>query len=281
MKPNGLRRPLKKVKRNKNVLKKARVQKPFTKFWLWTGDRQSEGGMRLIREMGGKRIRPNGGFKYRAAKTIINWGSSQDSGFLQKNTAKAVGLCVNKLKFFQGMPEKVAQWLPVWTDSKKKAQELKAKGLTLMCRTVLNGHSGEGIIVHGSKNKEAIPDAPLYTVYQAKDEEYRVHCCKHGDAIVTIYQQKKVKRADFEGKPNRFIRCFDNGYTYQHNGIDVPAAVTVAAQRVFAATGLDFGAVDVIYVRNRDQGYVLEINTAPGLEGESVKTYAEAFKKYF
>jgi glutathione synthase/RimK-type ligase-like ATP-grasp enzyme len=45
------------------------------------------------------------------------------------------------------------------------------------------------------------------------------------------------------------------------------------------ALGLDFGAVDII----QDDGgnfYVLEVNTAPGLEGQTIKSYAEGFNAY-
>ena len=43
--------------------------------------------------------------------------------------------------------------------------------------------------------------------------------------------------------------------------------------------GLYFGAVDMIWNAYKKQGYVLEINTAPGLEGQTVENYAEHFAK--
>jgi D-alanine-D-alanine ligase-like ATP-grasp enzyme len=42
---------------------------------------------------------------------------------------------------------------------------------------------------------------------------------------------------------------------------------------------LDFGAVDVIYNRAQDKAYVLEVNTAPGLEGSTLDNYVEAIQK--
>jgi D-alanine-D-alanine ligase-like ATP-grasp enzyme len=45
------------------------------------------------------------------------------------------------------------------------------------------------------------------------------------------------------------------------------------------ALGLDFGAADVLFNARRNQAYVLEVNTAPGLEGQTVNDYAEAFKE--
>jgi D-alanine-D-alanine ligase-like ATP-grasp enzyme len=40
---------------------------------------------------------------------------------------------------------------------------------------------------------------------------------------------------------------------------------------------LDFGAVDIIYNAKRNECYVLEVNTAPGLEGTTVEKYATKF----
>jgi D-alanine-D-alanine ligase-like ATP-grasp enzyme len=41
---------------------------------------------------------------------------------------------------------------------------------------------------------------------------------------------------------------------------------------------LDFGAIDIIYNESRDQAYVLEVNTAPGLTGQTIQSYADAFR---
>jgi glutathione synthase/RimK-type ligase-like ATP-grasp enzyme len=49
-----------------------------------------------------------------------------------------------------------------------------------------------------------------------------------------------------------------------------------AAINACKALGLDFGAVDLIQ-DIKGNYYVLEINTAPGLEGATVANYAAAF----
>ena len=43
--------------------------------------------------------------------------------------------------------------------------------------------------------------------------------------------------------------------------------------------GLDFGAVDIIWNESEDQYYVLEVNTAPGVEGTTLQKYTEAILK--
>jgi D-alanine-D-alanine ligase-like ATP-grasp enzyme len=43
---------------------------------------------------------------------------------------------------------------------------------------------------------------------------------------------------------------------------------------------LDFGAVDVIWNEKEDKYYVLEVNTACGLEGTTLDKYVEQFRRY-
>ncbi len=266
----------------------------MSKFKLWSA-RPTEGGMNLIRALGGKRIRINRRKPYlaRRGRVVINWGSVQEF-----NVAQGQGTILNgpwdlqpivdKKQFFIHMDEmEVSQFCVPYTLDKKAAEKWIAEKAMVVARTVLNGHSGAGIVIAGGKNE--LPDAPLYTKYIKKDEEWRIHMVKTDDMPDTIYVQKKVKRKDYEGKHNRYVRNHDNGYTYQHNGVEAPAAVIKAASYVFKASGLDFGAVDVIYRKpepahfdDKDGcAWVLEINSAPGLEGRSVEVYAEAFKKYW
>ena len=42
------------------------------------------------------------------------------------------------------------------------------------------------------------------------------------------------------------------------------------------AVGLDFAGVDVIWNDKQKKAYVLEVNTAPGIEGQTVVNYAKA-----
>jgi D-alanine-D-alanine ligase-like ATP-grasp enzyme len=49
-----------------------------------------------------------------------------------------------------------------------------------------------------------------------------------------------------------------------------------AALGAVSALGLDFGAVDVKCNRQGTRAAVLEVNTAPGLQGTTLRKYAEA-----
>lgn len=246
-------------------------------------NRPTDGGRALIQALGGKRIRTSRSkFIWRKRKAVINWGCTDAGGrnHPMLNTPAAISVATNKLRFFQAMArEGVADKCVPFTAYRKLAEGWVAEGAMVVARKVLNGHSGAGIEIVGGKNP--MVNAPLYTKYVPKDEEWRIHYMKDRQGVVhPIYIQKKVKRADFEGKPNRYVRNHDNGYTYQYNGVSPSHSILQTGASVFAATGLDFGAVDIIYVRASDKALVLEINTAPGLEGHSVEVYSAAFRRH-
>ena len=76
------------------------------------------------------------------------------------------------------------------------------------------------------------------------------------------------------------VRNHANGFIYARNEIEVPEDVLVQARRTIAACGLDFGAIDIIYNQKNREAYVLEVNTAPGLAGETVEVYCKAISEY-
>jgi glutathione synthase/RimK-type ligase-like ATP-grasp enzyme len=52
------------------------------------------------------------------------------------------------------------------------------------------------------------------------------------------------------------------------------------AVKAIIKLGLDFGAVDIIQTPD-GHGWVLEVNTAPAIEGSTVDAYADAFAELF
>ena len=154
-----------------------------------------------------------------------------------------------------------------------KAEEWVDRGYAVVCRTLLNASKGKGIVL--AKTRERLTQAPLYTRYVPKKDEYRVHI--FDGKIIDI--QKKMMKSGVDDA-NFQIRNYDNGFIYGRNDIKVPKPVKKVALSAYNLFDLNFGAADVIYTENRDQGLVLEINTAPGLEGQTVVLYADAFRKY-
>jgi hypothetical protein len=160
-----------------------------------------------------------------------------------------------------------------WTNKEDIPDEVFEKDGMVVCRTRLNGHSGDGIVL--ARNRLELVDCNLYVRYVKKAEEYRVHVGK-GCSIISL--QKKMRRLDAEN-PNFAIRNHQNGFIYAREGVDPPEGVITAACSSLDATGLDFGAVDVIWNNHYSKAYVLEINTAPGLAGTTVTDYCDYFLK--
>ena len=239
----------------------------------------SEGARELSIATGFKRLKHQGSrWQPRAADTIINWGSSQPIPFANRyglalhtlNTPQDVRIASNKLSFFRVVGDTAR--VPDWTTDRAVA----ATWPCTVARTVLNGHSGAGIVI--CERGVDIPNAPLYTRYVKKEAEYRVHIM-NGEVIDV---QKKIR--DPEREPtNWHVRSHDNGFIFVRDGVVAacPQDVLLQAGLAFGASGLDFGAVDIIYNRREDRAYVLEINTAPGLTGQTVTNYAEAFKRIY
>jgi D-alanine-D-alanine ligase-like ATP-grasp enzyme len=74
------------------------------------------------------------------------------------------------------------------------------------------------------------------------------------------------------------VRNLANGFVYVIEGM-VPKCVADEAHKALESTGLAFGAVDVIWNEYQNKAYVLEINTAPGLEERTAEAYANVFKE--
>lgn len=246
-------------------------------------NRASEGCRELAQALGILRIRrENSRYRGRPTKTVINWGNSSLPEEVAKstilNSAESVALCSNKLAFFRHIRGTEASiHVPAVTESFDEALEWVRSGREVVARTVLNGHSGRGIVIMNNNDPATLVRAPLYVEYIKKMEEYRVHIV-NGQVIDIQRKVLSSAKRDSGEEIDWKVRNHDNGFIFQREGIDPHESVTTSALRVFEFSGLDFGAVDVIFNRSRQQSYVLEINTAPGLQGQTIESYATAFR---
>jgi len=247
-------------------------------MFIYAWSKFSEGASELAEELDAKRIKhENSKFKGNPNKTVINWGSSKLPDEIMKckviNHPDKVILCSDKLKFFQRVS---AEIVPEWTEDMDVALSWVANGFTVCARTVLNGHSAEGLVLMDKDHPDEFVKAPLYTQYVPKKDEFRVHVV-NGEVIDL---QRKVLKKEKQGDEdiNWKIRNLDNGFIYQREGIEVPQSVKDVSIQAVKEIGLDFGAVDVVVNVKTQKAYVLEINTAPGITGTTVKNYGEAFR---
>ena len=241
----------------------------------------SESSKLLADALGIKRIsHRNSKFKGSQDKVVINWGASELPEEVAKcnvlNKPEAVAIATDKLKFFIHMEDSVVS-IPEFTTDRHLAQIWYDQEIDVVCRTILNGYGGKGIVLADSK--QGIVDAPLYTKYIPKKSEYRVHVF---DGNVIAVQRKARRRDVPDDQINWKIRNMEGGFIFARNeGLgEVPNDVKFQALSCVLSCGLTFGAVDVIYNEKHDRAYVLEVNTAPGLAGETLNDYVKEFKKW-
>ena len=213
-------------------------------------------------------------------KTIINWGASRITRPLQGqhllNYPEAVGNASNKLTTFKLFKEHGVA-CPEWTESREEAVKWFEEGKVVVARKILNGHSGEGIeIVSAADEHDDVPNAPLYTKYVKKDQEYRIHVFQ-GEIL---FQQRKARKIEVpDEEVNWQVRNLAGGFIFANDGIEASDAVKDQAKSAVDALGLDFGAVDVI-TNKRGEAFVLEVNTACGLAGKTLDAYVNKFREF-
>lgn len=206
----------------------------------------------------------------------VNWGADNcPSGSRVLNTSVQLSRTRNKLLFFQLVKDSCR--VPDFATNSSDAKQWLRDGGTVVCRRTLTGHSGQGIVM--ASRSEDVVQAPLFTRYIKKESEWRLHFFQGGDAPFFI--QKKVQRkTDTSTEPNYQVRNLAGGWVYAHGRefvSDVPADVLAQGLAAFRRSGMDFGAFDLVYNQKQKQAYVLEVNSACGLEGATVGAYVAAF----
>ncbi len=246
--------------------------------FLYPYKQASEGGKALAEALDLKRIAlTNSKFKGAPEKFVINWGSSTLPEEVQKckvlNKAEAVALASNKLHTFTRLEG--ADIMPAFTtDIDRAASWIRSHKSIIVERHVLQGNSGDGIRI--VEDWHDLQRCPLYVLYIPKKQEYRVHVL--AGEVVDV--QRKARRHDVpDDQINWRVRNHDNGFVFaRHEELgEVPARVLTNAVRAVQGLRLDFGAVDVVYNEKAGKAYVLEVNTAPGMTGETLEGYARRF----
>lgn len=242
------------------------------KIWMFTGGRPSQSAFQIV-NAGENFRRLKYGKYFKPDDVLVNWGTTVAPPVAVKkiiNDAQAVGLCINKYHTFAALTGKDVPTVP-WTANKAVAKEWQAKGWTVVVRETLTGHSGAGILI--IEEGQEIPDAPLYTRYIFKEKEFRVH------ATQTEVFDTRRKIRDPKKEPTDWkIRSAKNGFIFAAKNVEPSEARDKVAIDAVKALGLDFGAVDIVEDKH-GKFFVLEVNSAPGLEGQTVEKYTNILGK--
>lgn len=207
-------------------------------------------------------------YRRRLSDKIIAWGPTLPSPHVDQAQEAAKKIASNKLRSFEKFSEHGVS-CPEWTTDPTVASSWVDEGKVVVGRTLLCSHSGKGIVLFGGDNSHVVTHAKLYVQYKKKKHEYRVHVFQ--SKVIDVTQKKR--RAGFENRNNQ-IRNHQNGWIYARENIQEPESIRELALRACTVIGLASGAVDIIWNERENRCYVLEINTAPGIEGTTCKNYS-------
>lgn len=236
---------------------------------LVKGIRESRGNCLRIK-------RNNSTYGYPSSHLVVNWGStglpSQASNVL--NGKEAVRLASKKIETFAKLVEAGVPAVPYTTEKDEALEWIEEEDDIVFCRTKTSASQGRGIVV--AHDVSQLVSAPLYTKYVESSREARVHVFK--GEVIDFTQKRKLSSEsrntrNFEGEPDMYVKNLDNGWIFSRVGVELPDSAKQIAVDAVEALGLDFGAVDMLV----DPDLIIEINSAPGLEGTTLERYIEAF----
>lgn len=245
----------------------------------------SRGARALATALGCRVLRHTGSrYAFKRGDVIINWGCGSaftDGGgnviTPTYNQPASVRVASNKRSTFELLSQQRVPGLPRFTTVAAEAAEWRVgrrgNAPAVVVRRILNGHSGHGIEIV-SPGGDLPTDAPLYVEYIKKTREARLHIF---NGRLIAWQEKRRRREVPDADVNWQVRNHDNGFIFARDNVVTDQRAVDIAVAALAALGLDFGAVDLIFNEQGNAWYFLEVNTAPGLEGQTITDYAEAF----
>lgn len=248
-------------------------------MYLYSYNINSLSARRLSEAANLRRIKHhNSNFVGSEDKTVVNWGATELPEAVQRCQVlnRDISIASNKLRLFEFLKDMEDIRIPSFCTRIEDVPNLMGdKGGSVFARTMLRASAGRGI--QHVIDPEHVPAAPLYVRYIPKSDEYRVHVFNN---TVIAVQRKARKHNVPDQQVNWRIRTHENGFVYIRVGVNPPDDVINQSLKVVEATNLLFGAVDVIWSQRKQKAYVLEINTAPGLEGQTVQNYSDAIRSY-
>lgn len=199
-------------------------------------------------------------------KVLVNWGCKRKdfNADVVLNKEENIKNASNKLLAFRLFSEAGLR-VPRTTTNIEEARTFR---FPVFCR--INGlNKGRGIRI--AHNETQLVNSDFYSEYIPCKEEFRVHVFR--DEILSW--SKKINKS----YGNKYIRNHDNGYKFSLLDNDrIYSNLSKYAISAVKSLGLDFGGVDVLW-GDDNKFYVLEVNTASGIEGSVLERYARKFKK--
>jgi len=214
-------------------------------------------------------VRINGSKRLKLSDVVLRWGNGPDVIGTNNIINNEAAIACNKLSTFEMLKDNNIPTVD-WTCDANEANSWLDGGDVVLARTNIVGSKGDGIQVLSAVDWA---DAKLYTKYM-KAHEYRVHV--FAGSVIDV--QKKRRRNG--AQTDSYIKNANGGWVFCRDNITSPKIVYAASIAAVGALGLQFGAVDILYREADKRAAVLEVNTAPGLEGTTLENYANAINKF-
>ena len=192
-----------------------------------------------------------------------------------KRATAYYGQGVDKLTQYKWFKEQGLSALKFTTSTQVVQDEWLCQGKTVFGRKLLTSSCGKGIVVM-EPNSPIDEHCPVYTLYKKKKREFRVHVFKH--KVVSIVEKKR--RAGFEGNRDTKIRNLANGYVFCQTVENIPPGLAELAEKASYVCQSDFAGVDVGLNEKNNDLFIIEVNSAPGIEGANVEKYTNEILKY-
>ena len=195
---------------------------------------------------------------------LINYGSQRkDYNFTRViNKHESISNASNKVKAFKIFKENNLRTLRFTTS----IDEAKGFRFPVFCRqNYLMG--GKGIKI--AFTPEELILAHFYTEYINPIAEYRVNVFK--DEVI-LWSKKEPKI-----NANPYIRNNKHNYKFSKRFSECPPVLKDLCVNAVRVLGLDFGGVDVLFGED-NKYYLLEVNTAIGMDGSTIKLFADKIR---
>lgn len=269
------------------MLKKCLIKTPFAKhrkeIYLWYTESTKETGINLAKCLkinSGKTLPDKNKYKF-----IICWGTSELKEKINLKNFKFINNYYviqnnrNKFKSLEIMDKKGVM-IPRFYKIDVVLEKIRKKEISFPLIARKNRHQGgSGLIMClcASDIKRAIKNKYDYFVeYIPNDVELRVHI--FGEKVIRI--SKKERNYDGE----RWIKNRERGWYFKDISIDTvkewDKTIIQECKNAVQSMHMQFGAVDVIY-SDFNIPYVIEINSAPALNGKGLEIYSNEIKEYF
>jgi len=227
---------------------------------------------------------------------VLLWGRGADAKSLDTDFRLVINpyhlsdVVTNKRKFAAANFSDSVEWTEDKGVALQWAGERRDK---VVCRTKLDGHSGDGIVI--ARNPDQVVDAPLYSRYFRKVREFRVFMAATryyvGDDhdpemyVKALYLASKRNTGDVQERDDLLIRSKLKGWVYQREDVDKVNDTTELGSvcASFMSEFMDYTddwehawlmALDIAQAED-GTCKVLEANLAPGLNEHTAKAVEE------